>query len=224
MKAIDPLYSSRHDWSLDVLAAEMASTDAAPILMGHSWGGAIAALAAARAPARALILLDGGYVGASDSTAFGANPDPEIAIAKMRLEHLGFRWESWDDYTAWVRPQMHRWNPQLEEMVRSGMREINGQILPPFDADELEQIVRAYQRYDPAQVLLRLPEGLPVLLVVPSEPAEHEEARQSFIKRFLALRPTAAVERAASGHDVIIDLGPALGFLVADWLDSVLER
>ncbi len=219
---LDPLYGRRSDWSLDVLADEMANVESNPVLMGHSWGAAIAAVAAVRVPARALVLLDGGHVSTADLSAFGANPDPETALAEMREEHTSLRWQSWEDYLAWVRPQLPRWNAQINEMVRSGMREIDGEILPPFDADELERIIRGYQAYQPSQIIAVLPHDLPVLLVVSSDPAEHEEARQRIIERFQAIRPTATVKRVAGGHDLVIALGPELADLVGDWLDDAL--
>lgn len=219
---LNPRYGQRADWSLDGLAKEMAGVAPNPIFMGHSWGAAIAAAAAALVPARALVLLDGAHISARDLAAFGANPDPEAALAEMRDEHNSSRWGGWDDYLAWVRPQLPRWNEQISEMVRSGMREHNGEIFPPFDADELEQIIRGYQTYQPAQTIASLPQDLPVFLLVSSEPAEHEEARQRFIERFRDTRPTATIKRVASDHDVVIALGPQLAGIVGDWLDEVL--
>ena len=60
---------------------------------------------------------------------------------------------------------------------------------------------------------------LPVLMLVASEPAELEPYREEAVARFRAALPAADVRRMeGAGHDLVADLGPELGELVAEWL------
>ena len=222
--AIEPRYGARADWSMGVLADELAAVDDDPILAGHSWGAAVAVEAAARVAARALVLLDGGYVGPRDFHAFGGDPDLDGALATMLEEHRGFRWPDWDAYLDWTRAQTPRWNDDIETMLRSGMRVVEGEIHPPFDAAELGRIFRGYHGYDAPAALGRLPAELPVLLVVATEPPEHREAREGFIGRFESLVLNGEVRRVPSEHDLVLGLGPELGALIADWLAVRVAR
>lgn len=217
--ALDPGYGRRGDWALDTLARELAETGA-DVYAGHSWGAAVAVEAAALIPPQALVLLDGGYLGPSELAGADADADPapERASAALRAEHEALRWASVDEYLAWVRPQLPRWNHDVEAMVLSGLREEDGQVLPPFDADELHRILRDYDGYDAPVALGRLAPGLPVLLVVADDPPELEEPRERLLARFCKLVPRAEVRRVSCGHDIVLGLGPALGELIGDWL------
>jgi pimeloyl-ACP methyl ester carboxylesterase len=217
---VDPRYGRREDWSLAALGSELAATGA-DIYGGHSWGGAIAVEAASIRPPRALLLLDGGHIGQPDFVAFGGNPDPELAVQEAVAQHEDFRWPTWEAYLDWVRKQTPRWSDELEEAARSGMRVVDGEILPPFDGAELERILRAYHAYDPNCSLPALPDSTAVLLVVASGD-EFDDARASFVERFRRLCPAADVEQVESGHDVVWGMGPPLGGLIADWLSRRL--
>lgn len=218
--ALDPRYGLREDWSLAALASELAATGA-DVYAGHSWGGAVAVEAALIRAPRALVLLDGGHIGRADFAAFGGSADPETAIREVRAEHETFRWPSWEAYIDWVRGQAPRWSDELEVAARSGMREVDGEILPPFDGAELERILRGYHAYDPTRALAALPTSTAVLLVI-AHGDELDAERERFAARLQDLLPAADVERVDSGHDVVWGVGPPLGDLVAAWLSRRL--
>lgn len=214
---VDPRYGDRRDWSLGSLAEELAATEA-DMYAGHSWGAGIAVVAAALRAPRALVLLDGGHVAPTDFPAFGGEANPERRIEQVRAEHDSFRWSSREEYLEWVRAESRRWNPHIERAALEGLREESGEVLPPLDTDTLEAILRGYEAYDAVGALEQLPRGIPVLLVAPFGDAELDEARDQFVDRFRKHVPDADVERVEAGHDVIFDLGPPLGDLVADWV------
>lgn len=216
---LDPGYGRRETWRLEPLARELAETGA-DVYAGHSWGGAIAALAAVARPPAALVLLDGGHVAPSEFSAFGSRETLEERIEEIRAEHAGYRWPTTEAYLAWTRAATPRWNDTVEAMALEGMRYEGGEVLPPFDADELEQIVRGYERYDAAAALAAVPPAVPVLLVLATPQPEHVAPRHALVERFAQLVPRGTIRQVESPHDVVWGLGPALGELIADWLEG----
>jgi pimeloyl-ACP methyl ester carboxylesterase len=215
---IDPRYGARTDYSLPALAAELAATGA-DVYAGHSWGAAVAATAAAARPPCALVLLDGGHVSPHEFVDFGAERTLDERVAELRAEHEGYRWPSMDAYRSFVRERSPRWNERIEEMALEGMRtDRSGDVVPPFDADELERIFRCYEAYDAGRTLDELPDHLRVLLVVANAEDEHAGAQDRFMRRFTERVPLGDVRRVDSGHDVILGLGSELGQLVSGWL------
>jgi pimeloyl-ACP methyl ester carboxylesterase len=144
---LDPRYGARSDWDLDSLADELAATGA-DAYAGHSWGGAVAACAAVREPPTALVLLEGGFISPSEFARFGAKPTLDERVAEIREGHARYRWPTKEAYLEYSRSESARWNDTIEADALEGMRYENGEVLPPFDADELEAIVRAYDQYD----------------------------------------------------------------------------
>jgi hypothetical protein len=111
-----------------------------------------------------------------------------------------------------------RWNETIEACALEGMRYEHGEVLPPFDADELEAIVRGYERYDAPSTLDALADDVRVLFVAATPPPERADGHDELLERFGRLVPQAEIRRVDSGHDVIWGLGPTLGELIADWL------
>ena len=214
---LDPRYADRSDWDLGTLAGELVSTGA-DVYAGHSWGGAIAARAAVQEPPGALVLLDGGFISPCEFSRFGAKPTLDERIAEIREEHGRYRWPSPEAYLEFARSESPRWNETIEADALEGMRYEQGEVLPPFDADELERIVRGYERYDAPSTLAAIGAGVRVLLVAATPPAERADGHDELLDRFRDLVPQGEIRQVESGHDVIWGLGPALGELIADWL------
>jgi pimeloyl-ACP methyl ester carboxylesterase len=188
------------------------------VYAGHSWGAAIAARAALVRPPDALVLLDGAYVSPAELTAFGAKETIDARIADIRAEHETYRWPSLNAYLESARESTPRWNEDIEAMALEGMRRERGEVLPPFDSDELEAIFRAYEAYDATSTLAGLADHVCVLLVVPPPAPAHAAARNRLLERFARLVPEADVREVDSPHDLIWGLGPSLGDLIGDWL------
>jgi pimeloyl-ACP methyl ester carboxylesterase len=214
---LDPRYGTRLDWSLDVLAGELVATGA-DVYAGHSWGAAVAVVAATRKPPQALILLDGGYIAPRDFPRFGAAATPDLRIAEVRAEHESFRWPSVSAYLEWCRSNAARWNATLEQAALDGIVRDGEKVLPPFDAEQLERILRGFEEYDPTTSLPELDPHVRVLLVAATIEDEHAVARAELVERFEKLVPHAEIRRAVAGHDVVWDLGPDLADLTSEWL------
>jgi len=214
---VDPRYGDRTDWDLESLASELIATGA-DAYVGHSWGAAIAARAAVREPPAALVLLDGGFISPSEFALFGAKPTLDERVAEIREEHARYRWPTREAYLEFARSESTRWNATIEADALESMRYEDGEVLPPFDADELELIVRGYERYDAPSTLSALPADVRVLLVAATPPLERADGHADLLERFQDLVPRGDVRQVESGHDVIWGLGPALGELIADWL------
>lgn len=214
---VSPRYGERSSWDLDDLADEVVATGA-DVYAGHSWGAAIAARAALKRPCSALVLLDGAFVSPSELPRLGSKPTIEERIADIREEHAGYRWPNEQAYLDYSRSASPRWNETIEQMALEGMRYDGVEVLPPFDADELELIIRGYETFDAPATLSALPVETRVLLVVATPQPDHAVARADLLERFQELVPQAEVRHVDSPHDVIWGLGPALGGLIAGWL------
>jgi pimeloyl-ACP methyl ester carboxylesterase len=214
---LDPRYGARSTWDLDTLADELAATGA-DVYAGHSWGGAIAARAAIQLPPAALVLLDGGFISPSEFARFGAKPTLDERIDEIREEHGRYRWPTKEAYLEHTRSESPRWNEAIELDALEGMRYENGEVLPPFDADELEAIVRGYDMYDAPSTLAALANEVRVLFVAATPPVERADGHDELLGRFRDLVPQGEIRKVESGHDVIWGLGPALGEILADWL------
>jgi hypothetical protein len=164
------------------------------------------------------VLLDGGYVSPSEFSRFGAKPTLDERIAEIRDVHAGYRWPSEQAYLDQARSESPRWNETIETMALEGMRFEDGEVLPPFDADGLERIIRAYESFDAPAALGALPPELRVLLVIATPEPDHTAARDELVARFQRLVPMGEVRHVDSPHDVVWGLGPALGELLADWM------
>jgi len=191
---------------LDALDIERAP------FVGFSWGGDVGCHVAARHPERltALVLLDAGY----NDPPF----DPSQPFAEYLAENEA-AWEenvepSWDAVFAGARKRFRRWSPAIESSVRAGRVERDNRIVPSGDplvvAAVQHGIAQALPSTTPASLATS---GLPILLVAADDAAEQDLAR------FAADVPQAEVRRPGGvGHDVLIDGGPAVIALVADWL------
>jgi pimeloyl-ACP methyl ester carboxylesterase len=216
---LDPLYGRRDSWDLEMLAGELAAT-AADAYAGHSWGAAVAARAAVLRPPAGLVLLDGGYVSPAEFPSLGSAETLDERVAEIREIHGGYRWPTAEAYLTYIRSESPRWTDEIEAMALEGMRHEEGEVLPPFDAEELEEIVRGYDAFDAAATLAELPDRIPTLLVMTTPRPEHVAAREALLQRFAELVPRGTIKHVDSPHDVVWGLGPALGELVADWLEA----
>lgn len=191
---------------LDALDIERAP------FVGFSWGGDVGCHVAARHPERltALVLLDAGY------------NDPPFDPSQPFEEYLAENeaaWEenvepSWDAVFAGARQRFRRWNPAIESSVRAGRVERDNRIVPSGDPLVVAAVQHGIAQALPSTTRANLAtSGLPILLVAA------DEADEPDLARFAADVPQAEVRRPGGvGHDVLIDGGPAVIALVADWL------
>ena len=146
---------------LDVLGIEQA------VLLGHSWGGNVAVGAAAHFPGRvrALVLIDGGFVG-PEMVPGGTWEDFSRRFAPRDVS--GTR----SDFLARIRGQLEVcWNSEVERIVQTMVYERDGQICDILRPEDHAQILRAMWD-DPSSGLwprIRCP-----TLIVPAGPGSPE--------------------------------------------------
>jgi pimeloyl-ACP methyl ester carboxylesterase len=201
------------DALLDDLGAERA------VLIGHSWGAMVAAHFAAARPKRvsALVLLDAGYGDPRDQP--GVEPlSYEQRLEQARAAYESWRWAERDAFDADARDGLRRWTPELGEIFHAGLREESGELVARVAPEARAAIQDELYRGSVVSTWDALAH-LPVLLLVATEPPELESYRAEALARFTAALPAAEVRRMeGAGHDLVVDLGPALGELVSEWL------
>lgn len=175
-------------------------------------GGDVGVHLAARHPERltALVILDAGY----KDPPF----DPSQPFETYLEENERF-WEeasepSWEAALATTRKRFHRWTPSIEEAWRAAWREEEGRLVRSGSPSVTAAVEHGMAEAFPSSARPALAAiGLPVLLVA------SEDASEDDFARFAADVPQAQIHRAeGASHDVLVDGGPALVELVADWL------
>lgn len=207
---------------LELVAGVVAALELErPVLMGHSWGGAVMMAAAARAPgdARALVLLDSGHIDYGDLDGVDAAKPWEdwLALAEERVA----RWPDESAFEAELREAIPRWSDDLLSCFLPGTHRDGASLIgAPAAARAAAMWALAGEPVSdgwPAVSAARLPT---LLLLATREPwgAQNDE----HLPHFRAALPHAEVRRIeGAGHALTADLGPELGALVADWLDRV---
>ena len=182
--------------------------------MGFSWGGDLGCHLAARHPNRltALVLLDAGY---SDPPL-----DPALPYC-VRVDRNERAWQdkcapSWDAVVSQLRQNARRSTPAVEEGWRAGWKEEGAQLVPAVPAWVVAAVEHGMADAPPSRTRGQLAEsGLPVLVVASGD------APQKDLAKFAADVPQADIYRAeGTGHDVLVDGGPAVVRVVGAWLKA----
>lgn len=217
----EPPREATDDFALTSLAGTFHAAAPPPyVAMGHSWGAAVAAVAAAAHPedVSALVLLDGGYLALGELA--GGTLDERLALIDAHSRSL--RWPGWDAFVADERRRVGRWSASLEEARRATVHWVAGALVPRMPPEAAVSAVRELDAYDPRAVQPALAEArFPVLLLVAGEPAGRREEVAGFVARFAEAVPRADVRWLAASHELVAELGPELGRIVADWLAEV---
>jgi pimeloyl-ACP methyl ester carboxylesterase len=190
--------------------------------MGHSWGGIVVTCAAAARPRdiAALVLLDSGHLDYADLPT----SQPELSLAdriaelESSEEPIGNR----DDLHADLardarRPVTDLLLAALEPAVRE---QPDGSLRPVVTARRLAAVRHAMVRERPSRHWSTLHDaGLPVLLLLATEPAETRSLNEAGLARMSAAWPDLDARLLSGwGHDLISDGGPALAAIIGDWL------
>jgi pimeloyl-ACP methyl ester carboxylesterase len=177
-----------------------------PVLMGHSWGGAVVATFAGTHPdeTRALVLVDSGHIDYADLESARNSPGP-----------VQWEWESRAAFTAWLEENLERATPEVIAGYGAGVFDRDGKVL----GSSVESTRRARKglldRLSPAWARLA---DIPVLLLLATQPP-HVDQNREHLPRFQAAVPHADVRWVdGAGHGVIADVGPALGEEIAGWI------
>lgn len=202
-------------YRLDTLAELLRATTREigldrPVLMGHSWGGAVVTTLAARHPdeVRGLVLVDSGHIDYADL--------PET----RNTEQVDWEWESRAAFTAWLEDNLERSTPEVLAGYSAGVFERDGKVLgSPAES----------RRRARGGLLDRLSTGWPKLADVPvllllATQAPHGDQNREHLPTFQAAVPHADVRWVdGASHGLIADVGPPLGDQIAEWLEQVSD-
>ena len=202
------------DYALRALAAKLHETIDAlalerPVVMGHSWGGAVVLAYAAGHPVRALVLVDSGHIDYADLAAATNAPPP-----------TQMRWESRAAFDAWLHDGLDRVTPEVLAGYNAGVHDVDGEVTgTPAE-------VAVLARRGLLDRVSELWPGLadtPVLLFLATQEPHHTQNREH-IGRFEAAVPHADIRWVdGASHGLIADVGPTLGDEVAEWLGRTLS-
>jgi pimeloyl-ACP methyl ester carboxylesterase len=196
------------------------------VFVGHSWGAMIGAHFAAAHPerVRALVLLDAGYADPQEQPGFDPDATP-AALRERAHAMLAVRWTDWSAFFADARDGIPRWTPDLADVFRAGVTEENGGLRPAVEPDARAAAISAL--YFDGTMSETWPalaaSGIPLLLLVATEPQDQEAFRTSACARFKAAVPHAVVRRVEGArHDLLVDAGPEVAADLAGWLRQTL--
>ena len=179
---------------------------ARPVLMGHSWGGAVVTTLAGRHPdeVRGLVLVDSGHIDYTDLESARNSPDPVTR-----------EWESRHAFTAWLEENLERPTPEVIAGYGAGVFDRDGKVVgSPAEAMRLARS-GLLDRLSPAWPGLA---RVPVLLLLATQPP-HVDQNREHLPRFQAAVPHADVRFVeGAGHGVLADAGPPLGDDIGRWV------
>ncbi len=176
-----------------------------PVLMGHSWGGAVMTTLAALDPAeaRALVLVDSGHIDYVD-----------LESARNSAPPLQWEWESRSAFTGWLEENLERSTPEVVAGYAAGVLDRDGKVL----GSSADSMLRARDGLlDRLSVRWPALADVPVLLLLATKPP-HGDQNREHLPRFQSAVPHADVRWVdGASHGVIADIGPRLGAEIGSW-------
>jgi pimeloyl-ACP methyl ester carboxylesterase len=198
------------------------------ILMGHSWGGTVMTAFASRYPDRVdgLVLVDSGHADYQDQPGFPNGRSFDELVEEYRAAERGVRTSEAElehDIEEEVRRPL---TPGLVEAFRAGLREEDGALVgiptPEVRASAMAGLM--HTRVTEAWPAIAAA-GIPVLLLLATEPAEAREQNEAAVPAFSERFPDAEIRFFENaGHDLFADAGPELGRVVAEWASRLAPR
>lgn len=191
------------------------------LLMGHSWGGTIMTAFAGSHPERTagLILVDSGQMDYQDAPGFPHGKTYDELVEEYQSPERSLRTTA-DDFEREAQDEIRRpVTPELLEALRAGLREEGGELVsiptPEVRASAMWGLMdtRVTESW-PAIAEV----GIPILLLLATEPPETREQNEQAVPRFREEFPDAEVVlMEGAGHDLFADAGPELARIVAAW-------
>jgi pimeloyl-ACP methyl ester carboxylesterase len=222
--------AARDDYEISGYAAAVAERIRAlgldrPVLVGHSWGGVVACHVAAGAPDAigGLVLLDAGHVDYPDRVPPGIGSDDQVAglVAGFEAATAELTVDSRDALEAAEQEGVRRpLTPPMRAGIRAGFRQADGRWVPIASPRARAWAMTALGMDRVSSTWPAIAgSGVPVLLLLASEPSEAGEANVVASERFRAAVPQAeAAFVEGGGHDLLADAGPAVARAVDAWL------
>jgi pimeloyl-ACP methyl ester carboxylesterase len=180
-----------------------------PVLMGHSWGGAVVTTLAGRHPekVRGLVLVDSGHIDYADLPDVRDSSDP-----------VTWEWNSRAAFRAWLEENLDRSTPEILAGYEAGVFDRDGKVFG--SPAESRRRARGGLLDRLSFTWPRLAE-VPVLLLLATEPP-HGDQNREHLPKFQAAVPHADIRWVEGAtHGVIADVGPPLGDEIGAWVATL---
>jgi pimeloyl-ACP methyl ester carboxylesterase len=191
------------------------------VLMGHSWGGTVMTAFASAHPERVegLVLVDSGHADYQDQPSFPHGKSFEDLVAMYSQPERSVRTTA-EDFERDVKAEVGRApTPELLEAFRAGLREEDGKLVGiPTPEARASAMAGLMDTRVSASWPAIAEAGIPILLLLATEPAETHELNGAAAAAFAQRFPDAELRFfEGAGHDLFADAGPELARVVAEW-------
>ncbi len=193
-----------------------------PVLAGHSWGGVVASLLAARLRdrARGLVLLDSGHLDYPDAAGFDPSMTLEDRVAALSAPGRRLPTVPWSTFVDDVRAELPRWSPAIETILRAGVELASGRVqeIPAPAVKAAVQDALGHRRVSESWDVIAAA-ALPVLLLTATRPGDAASLNAEAAARYVARVPRTTWEPIdGARHDLLLDAGPRVAEAIGAWL------
>jgi pimeloyl-ACP methyl ester carboxylesterase len=194
------------------------------VMLGHSLGADIALGVAAEPPAglRAVVLVDGGYMGAATRAELGL---PTTASRGELVAWLGENSLRFADWDAAVRDLAAMCNaepsPVIEAYAREVLTEVDGEVCAATPPERVADLLQAVVHQDFGALAQRV--AVPTLLIACGQPPEHRVHKEQAWQAFANASPLIELHVAEEwSHNPLLQDPEASASVIADWLRTHL--
>jgi len=196
-----------------------------PVLVGHSWGGVVASLLAARlgSRARGLVLLDSGHLDYPDAAGFDPLLSFEQRVAALSAPGRRLPAVPWATFVDDVRAELPRWSPAMETILRGGVELASGRVkeIPTPAVKAAVQDALGRRRVSEAWDAIAAAD-IPVLLLTATRPGDAASLNAEAAARYVARVPRTTWEPIdGARHDLLLDAGPRVADAIGRWLAEI---
>jgi pimeloyl-ACP methyl ester carboxylesterase len=205
------------------VAAAVADACDCRAMVGHSLGAYIAVgVATQPAAVRAVVLIDGGFLGASAMAALGMPATAGIGELTAWLQANAPRFANWETAIRELATMIGTApTPAIAAYARELLTEVDGEIRDPSPPERLAELVLAVVRDDAPARAERI--AVPTLLIACGQPADRRAVRENAWQPFADASPLIELHVADEwGHNPILQDQTASAALITDWVKQHL--